>query len=117
MTKIGSATVIEAEAPYLVLALLAGLALGAVFFGGLWWTVRRIADPSASPFGFLGSVLLRTALLLGGVYWVGDGDWHRLCACLVGFIAARILASRLARVRVAAAPIEAARGRFGPGGP
>jgi F1F0 ATPase subunit 2 len=101
----------------LIPALFAGLVLGAIFFGGLWWTVRRIAEPSAGPFGFLGSLLLRMALVLGGVYWIGDGDWRRLCACLVGFLAARILASRLVRARLAPAPIDAARGRFGRGGP
>ncbi len=29
------------DAAILIAAFLAGLALGAIFFGGLWWTVRR----------------------------------------------------------------------------
>ena len=29
------------EAPYIALSVVAGTLLGGVFYGGLWWTVRR----------------------------------------------------------------------------
>ena len=46
----------------IVLALLAGAALGAVFFGGLWWTVRRgVASPRPAAW-FIGSFLVRAAI-------------------------------------------------------
>ncbi|MCF8176762.1 MAG: ATP synthase subunit I [Burkholderiaceae bacterium] len=75
----------------LVLAGLAGLLLGAVFFGGLWWTVRKgVASPRPAVW-FLASLLMRMSLVMAGFYFVGQGDWRRLVACLVGFVIARIL--------------------------
>ena len=35
------------ERSRLMLAWLAGSALGAIFFGGLWWTVRKGVSPAS----------------------------------------------------------------------
>ena len=87
------------ETPILVLSGAAGVGLGAVFFGGLWWTIRRgLASPRPALW-FLGSALLRTAFALAGFYFVSSGQWQRLTACLVGFIAARLIVLRLTRHR------------------
>lgn len=81
----------------LTLAGLAGSALGAVFFGGLWWTVRRgLTSAHPAPW-FLGSLLVRTTVAAGGFFLVGGGQWPRLLACLVGFVAARTVVTRLSR--------------------
>ncbi len=78
-----------------VLALLAGMLLGAAFFGGLWWTVKKgLASPRPAQW-FIGSLLLRTALVLAGFYFVAGGDWKRMLACLLGFIVARVIVTRL----------------------
>ncbi|MBC7703264.1 MAG: ATP synthase subunit I [Rhodoferax sp.] len=80
----------------IALAGLAGVALGAFFFGGLWWTLRR-ALVSPRPLLWLGtSVLLRSGIVLFGVYVVGHGQWQRMVACLAGFILVRLLTLRLA---------------------
>ena len=80
----------------LALALAAGLLLGAFFFGGLWWTVRKGVSAKRPALMFLGSLLLRTAVTVAGFYVVGDGHWQRLLACLLGFIIARFIVTRLA---------------------
>ncbi|QJW97220.1 Sodium-transporting ATPase subunit R [Frigoriglobus tundricola] len=81
----------------LVLAGAAGLGLGALFFGGLWWTVQKgVASPRPAVW-FLGSLLVRTGLTLGGLYAVSGGDWPRLLACLLGFLAARVGVTVLTR--------------------
>ncbi|QBB71158.1 ATP synthase subunit I [Pseudolysobacter antarcticus] len=67
----------------------AGVALGAIFFGGLWWTVRRGVLSEHPAVWFLVSVMLRTSLVLGGFYVVADGQWPRLLLCLLGFVMAR----------------------------
>lgn len=75
-----------------------GLLLGAVFFGGLWWTVRNGVSSRRSALWFLGSLILRTGIVLAGFYWVSDGRWERLIACLFGFIGARFVVTGLTRL-------------------
>lgn len=82
------------NAEVLVLAGGAGVLLGAAFFGGLWWTVRRALASRHIALWFLCSQLLRTAVILAGFYFVAGGQWDRLLVCLVGFIVARLLATR-----------------------
>ena len=52
----------------LVLAVVAGVLLGAIFFGGLWWTVRKGVSSTRPALWFLGSLLLRTGIVLAGFY-------------------------------------------------
>ena len=73
----------------LMLAGLAGMALGTIFFGGLWWTVLRGVSSPRPALWFLGSGLLRMAIVVTGIYFVGGGQWKRLVVCLAGFILAR----------------------------
>ena len=79
-------------------ALIAGLLLGILFFGGLWWTVRKGIASSRPTRWFLGSLLLRTSLTLVGFYVVSDGQWLKLLMCLLGFTLARLLVTRLTRL-------------------
>jgi F1F0 ATPase subunit 2 len=93
----------------LVLAWLAGGGLGAIFFGGLWWTVRKGVSSQRPALWFLGSLVLRTGIVLVGLYLVSGGHWERLVACLLGFVIARfILTLRLhsGRPRLAGPPAE-----------
>lgn len=85
----------------LALAGVAGVALGGVYFGGLWWTVREGVTSERPAALFLGSLILRMGLALGGLWWISAGHWERILAGLVGFIVARGLVSRLTRVKVA----------------
>lgn len=84
------------DALLLSLACLAGAALGVVFFGGLWWTVRKGVTARQPALWFLGSALLRMAIVLPGFYFASGGQWRRLLACLLGFVIARLLLMRLA---------------------
>ena len=81
----------------LILAGVAGLFLGAIFFGGLWWTVRKGVSSPRPALWFLGSLLLRMSVVLAGFYFVGGGQWQRLVGCLVGFVVARFLVLWLTR--------------------
>jgi F1F0 ATPase subunit 2 len=87
----------------LLFALAAGLALGALFFGGLWWTVSRLAGFERPALMVVASLLLRTGIAVAGFFLVSSGHWQRLLACLAGFALAR-LAARWA-LRHAPAPL------------
>lgn len=81
----------------LVMALLAGLLLGAIFFGGLWWTVQKGLSSRRPELWFLGSLLLRTSTAVAGFYFVSGGHWGRLLVCLLGFVIVRRIVMRLTR--------------------
>jgi len=77
---------------------LAGALLGTVFFGGLWWTVRKGLTSNNPALWFFGSTLLRTTFVLVGFYFVSSGDWRKLLLCLLGFFIARVAVTRFTRV-------------------
>jgi F1F0 ATPase subunit 2 len=84
---------------FLILAFvcMAGFMLGTVFFGGLWWTIRKGVLPQTSALLFPCSLLLRMSIALAGFYFIGHGDWKRLLLCLFGFIMARFVVTLLTR--------------------
>ena len=81
----------------LALALVTGVLFGAIFFGGLWWTVQKGVSSKRSALWFFGSLLLRTSIALAGFYFIARGHWERLLVCLVGFVIARLIVTRLTR--------------------
>jgi F1F0 ATPase subunit 2 len=87
------------DAAHLIVAAVAGAALGAFFFAGLWWTIIRAVASKRPAAWFLCSLFLRTLVVLAGFYIVGRGDWRRLLACMLGFVAARMVVLRATRPR------------------
>jgi F1F0 ATPase subunit 2 len=83
------------EIAILILTLLAGIALGAIFYGGLWWTVRCSVASKSSGLWFVGSFAVRAVIAVGGLYFVSRGDWRGMLVCLLGFFIARIAVTRL----------------------
>lgn len=81
----------------LTLASIAGMMLGAIFFGGLWWTVRKGVAANHPALWFSGSMVLRTCIVLLGFYFILGDEWERLLAGLIGFIVARQIVLRLTR--------------------
>jgi F1F0 ATPase subunit 2 len=85
------------KSEYMVMAFIAGIVLGTVFFGGLWLTVKKAVAAASPALWFLASSLIRTGIVLTGFYYVTNGDWQRLVICLLGFIAARFMVIRLTK--------------------
>jgi F1F0 ATPase subunit 2 len=79
----------------LAAASVAGLLLGVMFFGGLWWTVRAGVTSRRPALWFLGSLVLRMSITLAGFHLVGGEHWQALVACLLGFITARSIVNGL----------------------
>ena len=89
------------------LAWLAGAALGAIFFGGLWWTVHKGLSSTQPGLWFFAGLLLRMGTAMAGFHFVAAGQWQRLLACLLGFVMARLCVTWLTRVRQAGPVREA----------
>ena len=85
------------EILHLTPPLAAGLMLGVVFFGGLWWTVIIGVSSPRPALWFLGSMLLRMSIALAGFYFAGREKWERWLLCLLGFALARLLVKWLTR--------------------
>lgn len=81
----------------LFVSLLAGIALGAVFFGGLWWTVQRAMTSDRVAVWLFGSLLVRTGIVLAGFYLACGDDGQRWLAAVLGFGLARVAVTRLSR--------------------
>jgi F1F0 ATPase subunit 2 len=75
----------------------AGIVLGVIFFGGLWWTVRNGISSKQPALWFSGSLLLRMSITLAGFYFAGGSDWRRLLSCLFGFSLARLAVTLVSR--------------------
>ena len=75
-------------------AMVTGVLLGVIFFGGLWWTVRKGFSSKQPALWFFGSLLLRSGIALAGFYFVSGGHWERLLVCLFGFVLARLIVTR-----------------------
>ena len=84
----------------LALSFMTGGILGVIFFGGLWWTIRKAMTSPQPALWFFGSLMLRMSIAVAGFYFVSDGDWKRMLTCLIGFVMARQLVTWLTRPSV-----------------
>jgi F1F0 ATPase subunit 2 len=73
----------------LILMFLAGLALGAFYFIGLWQTLRRVAQTQSRAHLLAASFVVRLAIVLTAFFFLMDGHWERLAAAMTGFVVMR----------------------------
>lgn len=78
------------EAGIYALTVLAGWGLGVFFFGGLWWSVRKLVSSATPARWMIASTLVRIGVTLLGFYFISAGSWQRMLACLMGFLAGRL---------------------------
>ncbi len=76
-----------------------GLCLGLFYFGGLWWTVRRLSRQRHAFLWLTLSFWVRSAVAVSGFYFIMAGDWKRLLVSLAGFVTIRILMVRKVKAR------------------
>jgi len=79
---------------------LVGAALGAVYLGLLWIAVRSLPQDRSGVLVFVGLGLARVALLVGALTAAAalSIPVEGMAAAVLGFIAARIVASRMVAV-------------------
>lgn len=85
------------ETIYLALAFTTGLALGTLFFGGLWLTVKKALTAKIPALWFVSSFVLRVSITVGGFYYMAAGSLQRLLLALCGFIIARFIITKAAK--------------------
>ncbi len=86
------------ETLFMILAFIAGLFLGILFFLGLWVTVKKVVQAKIPAIWVLVSFFLRVTVILIGFYYVSQGSWQRLLVCVLGFIIARFMVARFTKL-------------------
>ena len=81
-----------------IMTLIAGLVLGTLFFGGLWFTVKKAVTAKIPAIWFFVSLIFRLSITLIGFYYISQGSWQRLLICMFGFVAARYIVMRLTKL-------------------
>ena len=91
-----------------VVAFVAGILLGGLYFGGLWWTLRRITETGGTLWWGLLSFGIRAVLVVGGFALLVPLGWYAPAVALIGFLAARYLWIRRVapEVRTAELPLD-----------
>jgi F1F0 ATPase subunit 2 len=74
----------------LLAALLAGLVLGLVHYGGLWLTVKRMPSSSHPLLWYFSSMLGRTAFVLAGFFLILPGGLACTGVALAGMLGTRV---------------------------
>jgi len=78
----------------LIIAFMVGIGIGAFYFGGLFWTVRRIPEWRRPGIWVTASYFIRTAITVFAFYLIMGGQWQRLLASLLGFVMIRMILVR-----------------------
>lgn len=81
----------------MILAFIAGMALGMFFFGGLWFTVKKAVTSKIPGIWFFISFFLRVGVVLIGFYYISQEGWQSLIICVIGFIIARFVVINLTK--------------------
>ena len=82
---------------YLFLALVVGILLGTLFFGGLWFTVKKLTSARMPALLVFVSLVLRLGITLTVFYFIAKNNWQQLVICLIGFIIARVIIIRVTK--------------------
>lgn len=85
------------ETAILIVTFIAGILLGLLFFGGLWFTVKKTVTSAKPALWVLVSFVLRMGLVLIGFYFLGAGSLNRFLVTLSGFIIARFMVDYLTK--------------------
>ena len=85
----------KVEIGKLVLALVAGAAVGSFYFGGLWLTVRRVPTAHRPMLMAFGSFVIRIAVAAAVMIFLARIHWQLLVAFVVGFIIIRVVLVRV----------------------
>lgn len=81
--------------------LAAGVALGVLFYMGLWLTVRALLITRHPALLTVSSFWIRTLTLLASFLFLTQGRWQYALTCVVGFVVGRVAVTKSLRVPAA----------------
>jgi len=81
----------------LIAALAAGMLLGVLVFGGLWWTLRRGLTSPNPALWFGASALVRLGVVLASFYYMALAGLPSVGMGLLGLLIVRFAATRSLR--------------------
>lgn len=74
----------------LAFSLACGMALGAIYFGGLWLTLQRLTTTGRPAVLALGSFLVRSGACIFGFYILSGNGLEGLACGLAGFVLVKV---------------------------
>ncbi|EPR66368.1 ATP synthase subunit I [Cyclobacterium qasimii] len=80
-----------------LLVLFGGVCLGFLFFGGLWFTSKKMLTSKKVVLWYLGSLFIRVGITLIGFYYLGQNSLEYMVICLFGFIVARFVVIKMTK--------------------
>lgn len=89
------ATMTDAAGLTFALAGAGGALIGLLYFGILWWTVRRIPTARFPAALVAGTFLVRATLAAAGIVVVSRGEFLPLLTAIAGFLVARTILIRV----------------------
>lgn len=87
----------------IVSSIMAGIALGLFFYGGLWFTVRRLATTPHPVLLTLGSFWIRLVVVLAAFVFLTRAGLPYVALAMASFILGRLAVSRFIPARRPAA--------------
>ena len=100
-----------ADISHLIFAFAVGVIIGVFFFGGLWWTVRRLGTAQRPGLLTLSSFFVRMGFALAALYFLG-GEWERIMVALCGVVVVRMVMVRRLRPQRSPLIIRSPKGRM-----
>jgi F1F0 ATPase subunit 2 len=76
---------------YLILNFISGLALGLLFYGGLWLTIRLCLKKSNAGIWIFASMIARTIIVIAGFYFLSNGNIYKVATIFLGFLTTRLI--------------------------
>lgn len=73
----------------IIFFLVAGTAVGAIYFYGLWLTVKKVPYAEKKNWLLFTSFVIRMGIVLLVFYFAAQRQWQNLIACFAGFMIIR----------------------------
>ncbi|HSR05454.1 MAG TPA: ATP synthase subunit I [Proteiniclasticum sp.] len=75
----------------MLIAFIVGVLVGILFFGGLYFTVKKLTTIKYPALFMMLSLIVRLVILAGGIYLIMDGGIQNVLSAMAGIILVRLV--------------------------